>query len=231
MNERDARDLGRAMAEAAAGIARDAQSSWTSRVNGRVSAVNGDGTINVNVGSDEVPMTVSSVPRASACRSAQVGDTVTVDLSRHVPLATDVTAYGTGHALPIFSWSSTWSGTPSGLNLTEREAEAYVPGPLLCEVYAAVGGTGEYGMALEFFQGEERKGAFSATSPTKNGGTLRWTESGVVTLAPGTYRVRASTHWWGSVNIVAGDSSGNSMMPRDAMWPAGVSRYMRAWAL
>ena len=236
MLSRDESDAVRAMARKMAGsskeIARTPVEQLLTRCEGTVMALGDHGTIDVNVGSANNQMMLYGIQMLSGCAGAAVGDRVLIETLNHHSYAVGVVLNGNaGYVKPLFEWTNDFSGTVEGNVFTEKVQDIYVPGPVLCEVYAAVGGTGEYGMAFEFLQGGARKGMFSATSPQKGGGTLRWTANGVLTLEPGTYTVSATTCHWGSVSIVGGDSSGNSARPVDAGFQSGVPRYMRIWRM
>lgn len=112
---REMRDTGRRAMEQVAMVAREAASqAGISRTFARVSKVNADGTLQLELGSDLHPMPLYSVRMTTACAAAQPGDTVVVDTYAHVPLATGVirTAGSAAHLVPQHSQdASTVTGT------------------------------------------------------------------------------------------------------------------------
>lgn len=199
---------------------------------GTITAVNADGSscscdVLVN------GATLRTLPMTTDCLGAAAGDRCVVETFGRLSAVTGILARPTTLGRRLFEWSSTWGGTPSGEpngGYVEKTATISHPGGLLlCEVAAAVGGTGEYCMALDFRRGGARKAYWCSTSPQKNGGTLRWTASGTVLLDSGDYDVSLTSYHWGTVEIVGNDSSGNSLKWRDAAWGAenGASRYAR----
>ena len=135
-----------------------------------------------------------------------------------------------GTSALAFDWSSTWTGEPSGTKYTEATQKVFLSGLILCQIFAGVGGTGEYGMAFDFVQDGSRKAYWCATSPQKNGGTLNFNASGIVKLPPGEYDVTLTSNCWGSVTIGAPDSSADTLSKRfrDQSTDAdGVGRYAR----
>ena len=148
------------------------------------------------------------------------------------PITLNGTLRGTALAKSaLFVWWSTWSGIPADTPYTEStQTIVHEGGLLLCEVAAAIASTGEYGMAFDFTDVATGKLAahWGATSPQKNGGTLRWVQTGTVMLPAGTYKVVLTSAFWGTVSINGADSSGNSRKWRDAAWGTdGVPRYAR----
>lgn len=167
----------------------------------------------------------------TACVNARPGDRCVVEFYANIGVVTGVLARP-GVDAPLFEWSSTWSGTPGTepeRGYLEKTATVTCGGLILCEVAAAINGTGEYCMAFDFLDANgERKAYWCSTSPQKNGGTLRWVASGSVRLPYGSYTVKLTTFHWGTVSIVGNDSSGNSLRWRDAsLGVGGVSRYAR----
>lgn len=112
---RDMRETGRRAMEQVARVAREAASqAGMSRTFARVSKVNADGTLQLELGSDLHPMPLYSVRMTTSCAAAQPGDTVVVDTYAHVPLATGVirTAGSAAHLVPQHSQdASTVTGT------------------------------------------------------------------------------------------------------------------------
>lgn len=112
---REMRETGRRAMEQVARVAREAASqAGMSRTFARVSKVNADGTLQLELGSDLHPMPLYSVRMTTACAAAQPGDTVVVDTYAHVPLATGVirTAGSAAHLVPQHSQdASTVTGT------------------------------------------------------------------------------------------------------------------------
>lgn len=172
------------------------------------------------------------VPITMDCVGARAGDRCIVEIQDHLPTVTGIIARAATDPV-LMEWSSTWSGIPGyadGKVYTETTRNlVHGGGPLLCEVAAAVSGSGEYGMAVDFTDSAGKTIAhWGATSPQKNGGTLRWVQTGTISVPPGEYTVALTTSHWGTVSIVGGDSSGNSRKWRDSAWSAdGVPRYAR----
>ena len=130
------RDTGRRAMEQVARVAREAASqAGISRTFARVSKVNDDGTLQLELGSDLHPMPLYAVRMTTACAAAQPGDTVVVDTYAHVPLATGVvrTAGSAAHLVPshVHGAGDVSSGTldPARLPLaTASEAGAVMVG-------------------------------------------------------------------------------------------------------
>lgn len=111
---REMRDTGRRAMEKVADVARQAAAqSGISRTFARVSKVNGDGTLQLELGSEAHPMPLYAVRSTTACAAAQPGDTVVVDTYAHVPLATGIvhTAGSAAHLVPPHDASAITSGT------------------------------------------------------------------------------------------------------------------------
>ena len=111
---REMRDTGRRAMEKVADVARQvAAQSGISRTFARVSKVNGDGTLQLELGSEAHPMPLYAVRSTTACAAAQPGDTVVVDTYAHVPLATGIvhTAGSAAHLVPPHDASAITSGT------------------------------------------------------------------------------------------------------------------------
>lgn len=111
---REMRDTGRRAMEKVADVARQAAAqSGISRTFARVSKVNGDGTLQLELGSEAHPMPLYAVRSTTACAAAQPGDTVVVDTYAHVPLATGIvhTAGSAAHLVPPHDASTITSGT------------------------------------------------------------------------------------------------------------------------
>lgn len=179
--------------------------------------------------------TLYGLQMTTDCVGAAPGDRCVVESYAHMALITGILARP-GAGDPCFSWSSTWSGTPSNEpsdGFAEKTQSLTVGGLIMCEVAAAVNGTGEYAMAFEFRDADGKIAAYwNATSPQKNGGTLRWVSTGTVLIPYDTYTVRLLTYHWGSMTIIGTDSSGNSRKWRDSAWGAdGVPRYARLYHL
>lgn len=103
---REMRNTGRRAMEQVARVAREAAAqAGMSRTFARVSKVNADRTLQLELGSDLHPMPLYSVRMTTACAAAQPGDTVVVDTYAHVPLATGVvhTAGSADHLVPEHS--------------------------------------------------------------------------------------------------------------------------------
>lgn len=111
---REMRDTGRRAMEKVADVVRQAAAqSGISRTFARVSKVNGDGTLQLELGSEAHPMPLYAVRSTTACAAAQPGDTVVVDTYAHVPLATGIvhTAGSAAHLVPPHDASAITSGT------------------------------------------------------------------------------------------------------------------------
>lgn len=111
---REMRDTGRRAMEKVADVARQAAAqSGISRTFAMVSKVNGDGTLQLELGSEAHPMPLYAVRSTTACAAAQPGDTVVVDTYAHVPLATGIvhTAGSAAHLVPPHDASAITSGT------------------------------------------------------------------------------------------------------------------------
>lgn len=160
-----------------------------------------------------------AVPMTTDCVNLQPGDRCIVETANHLSIITGVLArpgaITPGLRSPLFTWTSAWAGNPGSEPSTgyvEKQQTISLPATttLLCEAGAAIAGTGEYALAFDFQQDGVRKAYVAATSPQKNGGTLRWTMSKTVGLPPGRYEVILTSFHWGSVEIIGVDSSGNS---------------------
>ena len=224
-----ARDVGRAIAEEIAQRIRQ-----PSGVSVRRATVKQVRTVSGALVADlTVPgATMTSIPIVVSCAGMQPGNRVLLlTVANHSYVVGVIAAAGS--TSPLLSWSNTWSGAPAtadGVTYSEGKVTVHHGGGvLLCEVAAAISGTGEYGMAFDFVDSSGKTVAhWGATSPQKNGGTLRWVASGTVNLPAGDYQVELTTCKWGTVSIVGTDSSGNSRKWRDANWGTdGVPRYAR----
>lgn len=90
-DSRQMRDLGRkAMAQVAGVALRQAVSHDLRRIFAVVSKVNGDGTVDLECGSEETPMPLDGVRLTLGCSTVEVGDTVVVDVYDHSPLVVAV---------------------------------------------------------------------------------------------------------------------------------------------
>ena len=175
--------------------------------------------------------TLTGIPVTASCAGVRPGDRVIVETYARLSTVTGVLA-NTSAGRPLFDWSSTWSGTPSGepaAGYVEKTQTVVCGGMLRVEVAAAIAGTGEYAMAVDLTDTAGKPAAYwCSTSPQKNGGTLRWVASGTIWVPPGEYTARLTTYHWGTVQIVGADSSGNSRKWRDGLWGTnGVPRYAR----
>lgn len=204
---------------------------------GTVQAVHSDSTgitvdVNLNGG------TLYSIPCTTACSAVRPDDRVLLETFGKLTTATGIIARQTARQqmgggtvnAPLFEWTSTFAGTPSQNYLEATNSITHSGGPLFLETAAAIGGTGEYGVGFEFLQNGSRVAYWDATSPQKNGGTLRWTAVGTVWLPAGTYSLKLWTTCWGTVTLVNTDSSGTSLKWRDSRFgTSGVSRYARIY--
>lgn len=85
------RDMGRQAMSQVVGVAlRQAVSHDLLRTFAVVSKVNGDGTVDLECGSDETPMPLNGVRITLGCSTVSVGDTVVVDTYDHSPLVVAV---------------------------------------------------------------------------------------------------------------------------------------------
>ncbi len=183
-----------------------------------VDAVHSDGgvyTADLTVAGGEL----HAVPMTTDCVNLQPGDRCIVETANHLSIITGVLARpGTTTPRlrpPLLTWTSTWEGAPANEPSTgyvEKQQTINLPATttLLCEAGAAISGTGEYSIAFDFQHNGARKAYVCATSPQKNGGTLRWTMSKTIGLPAGQYDITVTTYHWGDVTIIGGDSSGNS---------------------
>lgn len=177
----------------------------------------------------------------TGCVLARVGDKCVIETFGHFSFVTGILAkpgaWTPETHTPMLTWTSTWSGKPANEPSTgyvELTRRIHLPHPttLLCEVGAAIAGTGEYAMSIEFAQSGTRKALASMTSPQKNGGTLRWTALKTLGLPAGDYDVTVTTYHWGSVEIIGTDSSGNSKRWIDpSISAAPIFRYAKIIAL
>lgn len=193
-----------------------------------VNETSGYWTVDISLSGAEL----SNIPITTACMGVRVGDRVVVEEYGNQCIVTGVVARPNALTGPdtVFSWSSTFNGSPTQSPYTEKtQTINHRGGLLLCEVAAAVSGTGEYGLAFDFVDSNGKTVAhWGATSPQKNGGTLRWVSTGTVKLPAGAYKVTLTSSYWGTVSIVGTDSSGNSRKWRDSVWGTdGVPRYAR----
>ncbi len=85
------RDMGRQAMSQVVGVAlKQAVSHDLLRTFAVVSKVNGDGTVDLECGSDETPMPLDGVRLTLGCSTVEVGDTVVVDTYDHSPLVVAV---------------------------------------------------------------------------------------------------------------------------------------------
>ncbi len=90
-DSRAMRDMGRQAMSQVVGVAlRQAVSHDLLRTFAVVSKVNGDGTVDLECGSDETPMPLNGVRITLGCSTVSVGDTVVVDTYDHSPLVVAV---------------------------------------------------------------------------------------------------------------------------------------------
>lgn len=88
---RKMRDIGRQAMSQVVGVAlKQAVSHDLLRTFAVVSKVNGDGTVDLECGSEETPMPLNGVRLTLGCSTVQVGDTVVVDTYDHSPLVVSV---------------------------------------------------------------------------------------------------------------------------------------------
>lgn len=88
---RQMRDIGRQAMSQVVGVAlKQAVSHDLLRTFAVVSKVNGDGTVDLECGSEETPMPLNGVRLTLGCSTVQVGDTVVVDTYDHSPLVVSV---------------------------------------------------------------------------------------------------------------------------------------------
>ncbi len=81
--------LGKQLARSVSKVAADTQATPTVREYARITAVNGDGTLELDKGTEKYPMPISSVRRTVGAE-AKVGDVVVVETINHVPLVTSI---------------------------------------------------------------------------------------------------------------------------------------------
>lgn len=88
---RQMRDIGRQAMSQVVGVAlKQAVSHDLLRTFAVVSKVNGDGTVDLECGSEETPMPLNGVRLTLGCSTVEVGDTVVVDTYDHSPLVVSV---------------------------------------------------------------------------------------------------------------------------------------------
>lgn len=88
---RQMRDIGRQAMSQVVGVAlKQAVSHDLLRTFAVVSKVNGDGTVDLECGSEETPMPLNGVRLTLGCSTVEVGDTVVVDTYDHSPLIVSV---------------------------------------------------------------------------------------------------------------------------------------------
>lgn len=122
---------------------------------------------------------------------------------------------------PLFTWYSTWGGTPGPSVFTEATKNFTISGNsygyvrALAELGCRFNGTGEYGMRIDINKSSDNSlvARWGITTPQKNGGTLNYTQSHTLKLFTGIpYTLTLTTFIWGSGTIVNADSSGNSAL-------------------
>ncbi len=86
------KDLGRRALGQLVGAAKSSQDTGISRTFARVTKVYGDGRLDVDGGTEALPMAIAGVRMTVGCSKAKVGDTVVVDTYAHVPLVTGLIA-------------------------------------------------------------------------------------------------------------------------------------------
>ncbi|RSX52645.1 hypothetical protein [Bifidobacterium callimiconis] len=190
----------------------------------RITATNGSLTADLTMAGG----TLHAIPVTTTCARARPGDRVLVTTYGRQSYVTGILAR-TGAAKPLFSWSSTWEGTPAmndGDRYEEKHETTTCGGLIHCEIAACISGEGEYGMEFTFTDPKGTlKAHWSNISPQKRGGTMRWTTTGSVYLPYDTYDIRLNTYKYGSMSI---STNGNSDTWKDAEWGTnGVCRYAR----
>lgn len=183
---REMRDTGRRAMEKVADVARQvAAQSGISRTFARVSKVNGDGTLQLELGSEAHPMPLYAVRSTTACAAAQPGDTVVVDTYAHVPLATGIvhTAGSAAHLVPPHDASAITSGTidparvPIGGGLTVSDGAIAVDNGAYVRCSAArrlftgsvVRTVGAGSDSVRVFTDDQFKGLFGRSISTSGG--------------------------------------------------------------
>lgn len=86
------RALGRAAAGSAARAGADSQSPSLVRRLATVTRANGDGTLDVDLGTAAVPLPMAGLRMTTACAGAKAGDRVVVDTQGRTSLVTGVLA-------------------------------------------------------------------------------------------------------------------------------------------
>ena len=81
--------MGKQLVRDVAKLAADKQATNTAREYAKITAVNGDGTLELDKGTENYPMPISNVRRTVGAE-AKVGDVVVVETTQHVPLATSI---------------------------------------------------------------------------------------------------------------------------------------------
>lgn len=101
--------IGRRSLEKAAKAGSDKSAPGISRRTMKVVADNGDGTLDLNSGSDEDPEIQPGIRMLSGCAGAKVDDIVVVETIDHVSYATGVVLHGNSHYVKKL-WTGSWKG-------------------------------------------------------------------------------------------------------------------------
>ena len=81
--------MGKQLVRDVAKLTADKQATSTAREYAKITAVNGDGTLELDKGTENYPMPISNVRRTVGAE-AKVGDVVVVETTQHVPLVTSI---------------------------------------------------------------------------------------------------------------------------------------------
>ncbi len=90
--DRRMRDIGRGLVESASGSA-PVYAAPPARIVATVTRDNGDGTLDLDMGSKGHPRPIAGIRMSTGCRGVKVGDRVTVEFVDHVPRVTGVVSH------------------------------------------------------------------------------------------------------------------------------------------
>lgn len=98
-----AAQIGRDAAKRAGKAGRDSQNPGISRREATVTAVNGDGTVDVNYGSEASPKILNGIRMTSACYGVRVGDRVILDTLGHISYVTGILVHDNHHYVKLIT--------------------------------------------------------------------------------------------------------------------------------
>lgn len=93
---RELKSMARDWSDLSGDAGRDRQNPTMSRVEATVTAINSDGSLTVNMSSEDAP-SLKTFKRTTACDDAKVGDRVIVDTLNHISYITGVLSTGNPH--------------------------------------------------------------------------------------------------------------------------------------